>query len=110
MIKKIIFFNFSWEGCGTPPQNSYKPSQDLRVATLLRRTRSVQRLSRSFGTNILLLYYKDYHLFDYFFSLHTMARLCKKGGIVINSMSLQYTHFVEEYMDIHSYIQVCYLG
>jgi ubiquinone/menaquinone biosynthesis C-methylase UbiE len=38
-------------------------------------------------------------------SLHTMARLCKKGGIVINSMSLQYTHFVEEYMDIHSYVQ-----
>jgi len=38
-------------------------------------------------------------------SLHTMARLCKKGGIVINSMSLQYTHFVEEYMDIHNYVQ-----
>eukprot|EP00088_Acartia_fossae_P014387 TRINITY_DN176_c0_g1_i10.p1 TRINITY_DN176_c0_g1~~TRINITY_DN176_c0_g1_i10.p1 ORF type:complete len:248 (-),score=77.79 TRINITY_DN176_c0_g1_i10:135-878(-) len=38
-------------------------------------------------------------------SLHTMARMCKKGGIVINSMSLQYTHFVEEYMDIHSYVQ-----
>jgi len=38
-------------------------------------------------------------------SLHTMARLCKKGGIVINSMSLQYSHFVEEYMDIHPYIQ-----
>merc|ERR1711887_526944 len=38
-------------------------------------------------------------------SLHTMARLCKKGGVVINSMSLQYTHFVEEYMDIHNYVQ-----
>jgi len=38
-------------------------------------------------------------------SLHTMARLCKKGGIVINSMSLQYTHFVEEYSDIHEYVK-----
>ncbi len=50
------------------PQNSYKPSRDIRESTtLLRRTRSVQRLGRSFGTNIqtnkeiytLLLYYKD---------------------------------------------------
>ena len=42
------------------PQNSYEPSQE---ATLLRKTRSVQRLARSFGTlrqtHILLLYYKD---------------------------------------------------
>ena len=28
---------------GTLAQNSYKPSRDLRKATLLRRTRSVQR-------------------------------------------------------------------
>ena len=43
--------DFSWEGGGTLPQNSYKPSRDLWESTLLRRTRSDQRLARSFGTN-----------------------------------------------------------
>jgi len=38
-------------------------------------------------------------------SLHTMARICKKGGIVINSMTLQYTHFVNEYKDINEYVE-----
>merc|ERR1711915_201889 len=38
-------------------------------------------------------------------SLHTMSRLCKKGGFMINSMSLQYTYYVDEYADIHSYVQ-----
>jgi len=38
-------------------------------------------------------------------SLHTMSRLCKKGGFMVNSMSLQYTYFVEEYLDIHTYVQ-----
>ena len=33
-----------------------------------------------------------------------MSRLCKKGGFVINSMSLQYTYFVEEYENIHEYV------
>jgi len=37
-------------------------------------------------------------------SLHTMSRLCKKGGFLINSMSLQYTYFVEEYENIHEYV------
>ena len=46
-----IFRDFSWEGGGTLPQNSKKPSRDLWEATLLRRTQSVQRLARSFGTN-----------------------------------------------------------
>ncbi len=41
----------SWEGGGILPQNSYKPSRNLYEATLLRRTRSVQRLARFFGTN-----------------------------------------------------------
>lgn len=38
-------------------------------------------------------------------SLHTMARCCKKGGLVINSMTLQYTHFVEEYNNIDEYVE-----
>merc|ERR1719290_71207 len=38
-------------------------------------------------------------------SLHTMARICKKGGIVINSMTLQYSHFVDEYKNIDRYVQ-----
>jgi len=38
-------------------------------------------------------------------SLHTMARLCKKGGIVANSMTLQYSHFVEEYKCIDQYVE-----
>ena len=46
-----FFCHFSWEGGGTLLQNSYKPSRNLWEATLLRRTRSVQRLARSFGTN-----------------------------------------------------------
>jgi len=37
-------------------------------------------------------------------SLHTMSRLCKPGGFMINSMSLQYTYFVEEYENIHDYV------
>ena len=57
---------FSWEG-GTLSENSYKPFKDQWEVTLLRKTRSVQRLPRSFvtnkqtyrHTNILLLYYKD---------------------------------------------------
>ncbi len=55
-----IFCDFSWEGGGTLPQNSYKPSQDLWEATLV----SFQRLARSFGTHwhrqthSLLLYFK----------------------------------------------------
>ena len=44
--------DFSLEGGGTLPQNSYNPSRDLCEATLLRRTLSVQRLVRFFGTNI----------------------------------------------------------
>ena len=44
------------------------------------------------------------YLLSIFFSLHTMSRLCKKGGFVINSMSLQYTYFVEEYENIHEYV------
>ena len=63
----FIFVDFSRESGGTLPQNSYKPSCDLWESTLLRRTRSIQLLARSFGTNtqthkytnILLLYYKD---------------------------------------------------
>jgi hypothetical protein len=61
-----IFFkncDFSWEGGGTLPHNSYKPS--------LRRTRLVQRLARSLGTakqtDILLLYYKDLICTNYVF-------------------------------------------
>ena len=46
-----FYSDFSLEGGGTLPQNSYKPSRDLWEATLLRRTRSVQRLARSFGTD-----------------------------------------------------------
>ena len=34
------------------PKSSYKHSRNLLEATLLRKTRSVQRLPRSFGTNI----------------------------------------------------------
>ncbi len=56
MSTNIYFFiDFLWfflEGGGILPQNRYKPSQDLCVATLLRRTRTVQQLVRSFGTNI----------------------------------------------------------
>ena len=50
-IKISIYYYFSWEGVGTLPQNSYKPSRDLWEATLLRRIRSVQQLARSFSTN-----------------------------------------------------------
>jgi ubiquinone/menaquinone biosynthesis C-methylase UbiE len=38
-------------------------------------------------------------------SLHTMARLCKKGGFVINSMTKQYSEFVEEYKNIDRYME-----
>jgi len=38
-------------------------------------------------------------------SLYTMARICKKGGLVLNSMTLQYTHFVEEYKCLNEYVQ-----
>merc|ERR1711935_386031 len=38
-------------------------------------------------------------------SLHTMARLCKEGGFLINSMTKQYCDFVEEYKNIDKYIE-----
>ena len=60
-IKKFFKkFNFSREGGGTLPENSYKPFRDLLEAILLRKTRSVQRLARFFGTDKkrLLLYIK----------------------------------------------------
>ena len=69
MLRSSLYENtkktcdFSWEGGGTFPQNSYKTSWDWE-ATLLRRTRLGQRLARFFGTfnqiDILLLYYKNF--------------------------------------------------
>ena len=45
-------------------------------------------------------------MLDYiFFSLHTMARLCKRNGVLINSMTLQYSEFVDEYLFINEYIK-----
>merc|ERR1712025_1089870 len=38
-------------------------------------------------------------------SLYTMARICKKNGILINSMTLQYSEFVDEYLFINEYIK-----
>jgi len=38
-------------------------------------------------------------------SLHTMARLCKRGGFLINSMTKQYCEFAEEYKYIDQYIE-----
>merc|ERR1719369_248471 len=38
-------------------------------------------------------------------SLHTMARLCKEGGFLINSMTKQYSEFVEEYKNIDRYVE-----
>jgi len=38
-------------------------------------------------------------------SLHTMARLCKEGGFIINSMTKQYADFVEEYKNIDKYVE-----
>ena len=38
-------------------------------------------------------------------SLHTMARICKRNGILINSMTLQYSEFVDEYLFINEYIK-----
>jgi len=38
-------------------------------------------------------------------SLHTMARICKKGGFLINSMTKQYADFVDEYKFIDQYIE-----
>ena len=49
-IRLIPRFSSSWEGGVTLPQISYKPSQDLREATLLWGTISVQQLVRSFST------------------------------------------------------------
>jgi len=37
-------------------------------------------------------------------SLSTMAKLCKSGGVVINSMTLEYTKIVEEYHGIDEYV------
>merc|ERR1711892_591704 len=39
------------------------------------------------------------------YSLHTMARLCKPGGFLINSMTKQYADFVDEYKHIDQYIE-----
>jgi len=38
-------------------------------------------------------------------SLHTMARLCKPGGFLINSMTKQYADFVDEYKNIDQYVE-----
>jgi len=38
-------------------------------------------------------------------SLHTMARICKKGGFLINSMTKQYADFVDEYKFIDQYME-----
>eukprot|EP00092_Neocalanus_flemingeri_P008693 GFUD01009363.1.p1 GENE.GFUD01009363.1~~GFUD01009363.1.p1 ORF type:complete len:219 (+),score=70.13 GFUD01009363.1:95-751(+) len=38
-------------------------------------------------------------------SLGTMAKLCKPGGVVINSMTLEYTKIVEEYRGIEEYVK-----
>jgi len=38
-------------------------------------------------------------------SLHTMARICKKGGFLINSMTKQYADFVDEYKHIEQYME-----
>jgi len=38
-------------------------------------------------------------------SLGTMARLCKPGGLVINSMTLEYTQIVAEYQGIEEYVK-----
>jgi len=38
-------------------------------------------------------------------SLYTMARLCKKGGFLINSMTKQYSDFVDEYKNIDGYVE-----
>jgi len=37
-------------------------------------------------------------------SLDTMARLCKPGGLVINSMTLEYTQIVPEYQGLEEYV------
>jgi len=37
-------------------------------------------------------------------SLATMARLCKPGGLVINSMTLEYTQIVPEYQGLEEYV------
>ena len=47
-FKKIFFLSGGW---WYPSTNSYKPSQILWEATLLRRSWSVQRLAKSLGTN-----------------------------------------------------------
>ena len=56
--------DFSWGGWWyPPPKNSCKHSQDLRSYPVKETISSVQRLARSFNTDIqtkiLLLYYKD---------------------------------------------------
>jgi len=38
-------------------------------------------------------------------SLYTMARICKRGGFLMNSMTLQYTQFVEEYKSLNEYVE-----
>ena len=44
IFSRVFFY---WEGGGAFPQNSYKPSQDLWEAKMLRRIRLVQQLLRS---------------------------------------------------------------
>ena len=34
-----------------------------------------------------------------------MATLCKSGGLVINSMTLEYTKIVKEYQNIEGYVK-----
>jgi len=34
-----------------------------------------------------------------------MARICKKGGFLINSMTKQYADFVDEYKHIEQYME-----
>ena len=72
-----FFCNFSWEGGGTLPKNSSKPSRDLLEDTLLRRTRSVQRLARSFGTDTQT----DKHTSCYFIIRRGIGVLCSLGTL-----------------------------
>jgi hypothetical protein len=61
----------------------------------------LQDISLSQGTDILIIIW----VIIFTFSLHTMARLCKRNGILINSMTLQYSEFVDEYLFINEYIK-----
>jgi len=38
-------------------------------------------------------------------SLATMAKLCKPGGLVVNMMTLEYVHLVEEYRGLEEYVK-----